>query len=141
VTGAILAAVAGMRHLGTIICLLTATACLGKTPSGPSPIEKEVVIAPGETAAVASDLRVGFVQVDGDSRCPTDVVCITAGDALVRITLEVGSDAVERDLHTRDKQPVSHAGVRVELMKLDPYPLSSRPIQPGEYRATLRITR
>jgi hypothetical protein len=123
------------------MCVVAATACLGKTPSAPSPLDKEVTIAPGETAAVASDLRVRFIRVDGDSRCPADVACISAGDALVRVALEVGSDAVDGELHTRSNQPVMHDGVRVELVKLEPYPLSSRPIQPGDYRATLRITR
>jgi hypothetical protein len=90
---------------------------------------------------VASDLRVRFVRVDGDSRCPADVACITAGEALVRIAIEVDSDGAERELRTSNHQPVIHGGVRVELMKLEPYPLSSRPIQPADYRATLRITR
>ena len=34
-------------------------------------------------------------------------------------------------------------GVRndIALIQLDPYPFISRPIQPGDYRATLRVTR
>ena len=32
-------------------------------------------------------------------------------------------------------------GFRIELAELQPYPFSSRTIEPGDYRATLIVTR
>ena len=51
--------------------------------------------------------------------------------------------ASEYELHTGDASlgAVSHAGYRIELSALQPYPFSSRPIQPHEYRATISVSR
>jgi hypothetical protein len=37
-------------------------------------------------------------------------------------------------------KPVKHGGVTIALLQLDPYPFVARPIQPGDYRVTLRVT-
>jgi len=68
-------------------------------------------------------------------------MCILGGDAIVRVEITTTGDRAERDLHTGNMQPVSHLGVRIELVSLDPYPFASRPVQPADYRATLRVTR
>jgi hypothetical protein len=36
---------------------------------------------------------------------------------------------------------VQHDGVTIALVQLTPYPFSSRTIAPGDYRATLKVTR
>ena len=99
------------------------------------------MLAPGEAAAIAPGRSIRFIGVLGDSRCPADAICVLGGDAIVRIQIHAGAHAAERDLHTGDMQPVRYDGLRVELVQLDPYPFSARPIQPEDYRATLRITR
>lgn len=125
-------------------CLLLMTACEEQTPSGPSvPLNQEFTLAPGETARIQdTSARVQFLRVSGDSRCPADVVCIQGGDALVEIRAADGSSA-EYELHTGDESraAVTHAGLRIELVNLQPYPFSTRTIQQDEYRATLRVTR
>jgi hypothetical protein len=49
----------------------------------------------------------------------------------------------EYDLHTGDqaRASVTHANFRITLSQLQPYPFSSRIIEPGDYRATLTVTR
>ena len=125
-------------------CLLLMTACDEKSPSGPSvPLNQEFTLAPGDTAAIRdTSFSVQFLRVSGDSRCPADAVCIQGGDALVEIRATDGS-STEYDLHTGDQSraTVTHAGHHIELVNLQPYPFSSRTIQPEEYRATLRVTR
>jgi hypothetical protein len=129
-----------MRRAVLVFCLLSATSCLGNSPSSPTPDDRRVVLAPGESAAVASRLTVGFVGVFGDSRCPADALCVQGGDAIVRIRITQEQSQAELDLHTGDMKPVSFDDVRIELVRLDPYPFSSRTIQPEEYRATLLVT-
>jgi hypothetical protein len=135
-----------MRRKSLILlfaCLIFATACDEKSPVGPSiPLDREFTLAPGETAAIENaSLQVQFVNVSGDSRCPADAVCIQGGDALVHIRATRAS-TVELNLHTGDlsKASATYAGFRIELVQLQPYPFSSRTIQPGEYRATLKVT-
>ena len=130
-----------MRSLVLGICLLFVTACDEKSPLDPTPVDRQIVLAPGENAVVAPQLSVRFMTVLGDSRCPADAICIMGGDAIVRVEITAANDRAERDLHTGNMQPVSHQGVTIELVSLAPYPFASRPIQPADYRATLRVTR
>jgi len=127
-----------------VACLLVATACDEKSPVGPTiPLDQAFTLAPGEAASIAgTPVTVQFVRVSGDSRCPADAVCIQGGDALVHIRAMNGA-AVDYELHTGDQSraAVIHQGLRLELVQLQPYPFSSRTIQPEEYRATLRASR
>ena len=125
-----------------VACLLVTTACDEKAPTGPTvPLNQEFTLAPGEAARVAdSSVRIQFLRVSGDSRCPADALCIQGGDALVHI--RVGeSTASEYELHTGDEAgaTITHAGLRIQLVNLQPYPFSSRTIEPQDYRATLRV--
>ena len=133
------------RLIAAALCLLFATACDEKTPTAPTAsLEREFTLAPGETAAVdGASLRVQFVRVSGDSRCPADAFCIQGGDALVHIRAESGGAAADYELHTGDatRSAALHAGLRIQLMNLQPYPFSSRTIPPDEYRATLKVSR
>ena len=83
-----------------------------------------------------------FEGVTGDSRCPADALCIQGGDAVVHVTVLAGGSAGhDYDLHTGDMRPVKHGDLTIALVELAPYPLSSRTIEPDDYRATLRVTR
>jgi hypothetical protein len=123
-----------------LFCLLLAAGCSSASPVRPTPVDASIVLAPGQTARVADDLSVGFVGVIGDSRCPADAICISAGEAIVRIDVAASTGQAQRDLRTGGA-PVLLGGVRLELLELAPYPLASRPTEPGDYRATLRVTR
>jgi hypothetical protein len=130
-----------MRHFLPAVCLLAATACSGNSPSGPTAIDQEVVLAPGQTAEFNSGLSVRFVSVMGDSRCPIDAICIAGGDAIVRVHIAAGTGRSDRDLHTGSMEPVTFDNVLVRLVELVPYPFSGRTTPQAEYRATLRVVR
>ena len=130
-----------MRLCVLLFCLLPATACLRNSPVEPTALDEQVVLAPGQTTDVAREVAVAFIGVIGDSRCPGDAICITGGDAIVRIAIIAGGARAERDLRTGPLAPVAFSGVRVRLVELQPYPFSSRPFDPSEYRATLRVSR
>jgi hypothetical protein len=127
-----------------LACLLLTTACDEKTPSSPSvPLNQEFTLAPGQAVRVDdSAVQIQFVRVSGDSRCPADAFCIQGGNALVHVRAVDGSRS-EYELHTGDESraTVVHAGLRIQLVNLQPYPFSSRTIEPQDYRATLRVTR
>ena len=133
-----------MSLIFALVCLLVATGCDEKTPAAPSvPLNQQFALAPGEAATIQdSRVRIEFVRVSGDSRCPADAVCIQGGDALVHIRAGAGNMA-DYELHTGDQSraAVTHDGYRVELVNLQPYPFSSRTIRPEEYRAMLRVSR
>ncbi len=133
-----------MRFLLLAACLLAATAC-DENPVGPTvPLNQRFALAAGETATIENTaLRVQFVRVSGDSRCPADAVCIQGGDAIVHVHVADDNSAADYELHTGDgsRASATHRGVRIELVELQPYPFSSRAIQPSDYRATLTASR
>ena len=121
------------------------TACHGTNPVGPTvPLNQQFVIAPGQIAAIeGTAIRVQLVEVVNDSRCPIDATCLTNGDAVVAIQVFDDRSSSRYDLHTDDanRKRVTIRDVRLELLELQPYPRSSRRIDPTEYRATLRGSR
>jgi hypothetical protein len=134
-----------MRASVLLICLLSVTSCDEKSPTGPTvSLNQQFALAPGEVAVVNEvDLRLQFVRVTGDSRCPADAVCIQGGDAVVEILASAGNSSTALGLHTGDSSQASavFAGARITLVELQPFPFSSRTIAPGEYRAMLSVTR
>jgi hypothetical protein len=135
--------VAMVRH--SLIAIVV-TVCAACSPAGPTArLDENFVLAPGASARVTgADVSIRFIGVQGDSRCPADAICIQGGDALVRVEVlpsTGGAGARTYDLHTANSQPVRHGDVSIALVELAPYPFASRPTQPGDYRATLRVTR
>jgi len=134
-----------MRPFVVVLCLLAVTACDEQNPVGPTVgVNERFTLAPGEVATVRDvDVNVQFVDVTGDSRCPADALCIQGGDALVHIRVLDRGATSAYELHTGDssRATVTHNQLRIALVELQPYPFSSRTIAPGEYRATLTVSR
>ena len=133
-----------MRLLTALLCLLAVTGCYRDTPTAPGPVDQQFTLAPGQSTTIAAaGLRVTFEGVTGDSRCPADVVCIQAGSATVRVTAAAVASGARRDLtfETGDPQPAVYETLTLELVQLAPYPFSSSPIRPEDYRVTLRVRR
>jgi len=96
-----------------------------------------------ETAAI-DGLRVSFEGVGEDSRCPTGVQCVWAGDAAAAFALEISpAAAVHRTLHTngRFERQVEYEGFVIRLEDIKPYPKDGATIAPADYRAVLVVTR
>src|SRR5262245_20048533 len=107
-----------MRSTLLLICLLGVTGCDEKSPVGPTvPLNERFTLSPGEVAVIEdADLRLQFVRVTGDSRCPGDAICIHGGDATVQVlAAEDGSDSSLLGLHTGDSSQASavYQGVRI----------------------------
>jgi hypothetical protein len=103
---------------------------------------EEFTLARGQTAAVdGGALTVYFAGVPHDSRCPINVECIAAGNAVVRLELsDGGSEVVELNTTVGAKE-ADHAGYTVQLVALRPGTTVGRRIRQGMYRAVLRATR
>jgi hypothetical protein len=133
-----------MRMLLLASCLLAATACSEKRPVGPStPLNQQFTLPRGETISINdTSVRLQFVEVTGDSRCPANAFCIWAGDAIVVVRALDAGAAADYALHTGDSSRASatHRQLRIELVQLAPYPFSDRPTAQDDYRATLKVT-
>jgi hypothetical protein len=132
-------------RLATVaLSLLALATCDQKTPAGPTvSLDQQFTLAPRETATVQGrGVRLQFDAVSGDSRCPSDAVCIQGGDAIVHVRASGDGAVTMLELHSGDasRATASYGRVRVSLVELQPYPFSSRTIAPGDYRATLEVS-
>ena len=125
-----------------LFALVIASAACESSPAAPT--EPAVVtLAPGASTSYGR-LKVTFVRVTADSRCPGDAICIQAGDAQVEIILDGFGPArlAELYLAAPGKGSTTYADFTITFEALSPYPfLSQGPISPGAYRATFKITR
>jgi len=103
-----------------------------------------IFLAPGESAVVGgAGLVVGFSRVTQDSRCPEGGECVWQGDASARLWAELpGQERSEFTLHTFPgfQGAQVYGKYRIGLNYLDPYPKTSGPIDPADYRVTLYVT-
>ena len=129
-----------------VLSVLLALGCSSSSLTGPTVQLNEVFeLKPNEAATVdTTPIKVHFVSVANDSRCPIQVICVQEGDATVKIeVLESGAATKSYELHTAtNSQPVTHQVYTIELVKLAPYPTSAgQVIVAADYRATFRVTR
>jgi hypothetical protein len=132
------------RNAEVVALALLAAACGLSTGPGP-PGEDEaqqVELGHGEEITIpGTELRVAFLGIQQDSRCPVDVTCVWEGDAAVEIGLTAGSGPTQlRVLHTAlEPKAVDFEGVRVTLVAVAPEPREGEPIPAGNYVVTLRL--
>jgi hypothetical protein len=111
-------------------------------------VGREFKIRVGRTVTFKGEsLRLRFVRVSEDSRCPTNVDCIWAGNAGVSIEASAGGARGRKVLTLNTNAGQGRAGeveymrYTVKLVGLSPYPQSTRKIRQGEYIATLLVTK
>ena len=131
------------RRALTLGALLVLGACASSTgPSASIPLDKEFQLAPGQTAMVGmGGLRITFISVPVDTRCPLGVLCIVAGEAQVEIDAEQGDAGSRLRLNTdglgRQAIFVSYA---IELVNLTPTPKLNQPTPLSSYRIGLKVS-
>jgi hypothetical protein len=114
--------------------------------AGPSPevaLGQPFQLAVGESVELdAGALRVSFVGVTNDSRCPIDAVCIVAGDATVRLRLRRGARRAELLELTTPGNPRGRTDAyEIEVQSLLPAPRAAVPTPPEAYVVGLVVRR
>ncbi len=105
----------------------------------------QVVLAVGQNVASADgSLRVTFVELVEDSRCPADAICITSGSVRVLVEVSFGTEIFQStltlgDMLEGDVNSITVGGATVTLSDVQPYPLASQPADPADYEITLNI--
>ena len=105
-------------------------------------LEQEFKLKIGETAKLKPEgMEVEFHSVAEDSRCPTGVNCVWAGNA--KILLKVKKDAgqpADVELNTNINPKTSrYLEYELRLRELRPYPASDTTIKSSEYEVTLTV--
>jgi len=134
-----------MKRLAAVISLLLVTVLLASCTLAEVtvPLGQEFSLSVGHRAVISGeDLRIEFVDVVTDSRCPKDVVCIWAGEVKCLVEL-VSSGSAERVELT---EPGLTGDTNRQAFKeyqltftVTPYPVSTKPIERGDYRLVLTV--
>lgn len=104
----------------------------------------------GEHAELADrTLRIGFDSVTNDSRCASNVQCVRAGEAIVKLTLHSGAiDSTVRLQTPSAPAPVAIApstaiigAYAVTLSSLEPVPVAGQERRQADYVAHLVVSR
>jgi hypothetical protein len=118
-----------------------ANAISAESESEEGKTESAVELIMGEAVTMDEGrLELGFEGVPFDNRCPKDVQCIVAGSAKVSMAVRVEGEEEHRltlELSARGPQVVEVAGYALSLMAVHPYPVSTRKIEPEDYKVEL----
>jgi hypothetical protein len=109
-----------------------------------SSVNKELTLKYGQTIDIKEEkLKIKFVSVDEDSRCPQGEQCIRAGNAGITIEItKTGTNPVSIALSTSgESQEFIYQNLGIKLVDLKPYPKSGVDSKHTDYVAILRITK
>ena len=96
-----------------------------------------------EKKLVQSKLTIKFLELVEDSRCPTGVQCIWAGNGKIKVSVKRGTAAAkvfEMDTNGPNNT-ISHGGYKVTLKDLTPHPAENIRINRNGYVATFSVTK
>lgn len=131
-----------MENMKTLI--LTLTLILGIGGFAAAQTTDTVTLKPGQQKTTArTHLKIKFLNVVEDSRCPVDVNCIRAGNAKIKIQITSargGPKTFELNT-TMGPKGDQFEGWAINLESLNPSPNSGKAIKPNDYRARFTIVR
>ena len=126
------------------VSIILLTAGLSCSSENKISLGQEFALSVGSTVVISGeDLSLKFVEVTADSRCPTGVVCVWAGEAKCRM-LVIYQGTESEVVFT---QPGSSAGMQnlfqkyTVSFKLEPYPESGKQIESADYKLIATITK
>lgn len=91
----------------------------------------------GEYHSIDNSLNFSITEIN-DSRCPSDVVCIWAGKADVKIKVESPVSGTIT-LSTYDNQVDTVGNYSFKIIDVSPYPISTKTIRLEDYDVILKI--
>lgn len=87
-------------------------------------------------------VKITFVELVEDSRCPVDVDCVWAGNAKIKVRVTKNGRSKILELNTMGRiAPPEFGGYKFKLMGLTPQPRSNIRINRNGYRAAIEVTK
>lgn len=129
----------------SFLLLFLSFVMLGATYVASAQTQGELQFRPGQQRTfAAAKLKVKFISVLEDSRCPADTNCVWAGNAKIKIEV-TDMDSGEKktmEINTTTGATGDTIGRHsVRLTSLTPTKRSNKPIKAKDYRATISVGR
>jgi len=124
----------------TLILTIFATLCI--TAAAAAQTSDTVTVRPGQQKTAShSRIRVKFISVTEDSRCPADVACVWAGNAKIQVKVSDRNGSKIIVMNTMGQSGDQFGSYAITLNELTPKRRSNGNIKPKDYRATITVTR
>ncbi|HVG28283.1 MAG TPA: hypothetical protein VM864_01050 [Pyrinomonadaceae bacterium] len=133
-----------MKYARLLPLLLIVCAPVSLSQERDARVEDGVAIRQGRDVKIkGEDLKIAFLSVAEDSRCPDGVKCVWAGNAKVRLSVRNSKDeCAEFELNTNLEPAVYDFGkYQISLAHLSPYPSVNGELKPRSYTATVVVTK
>lgn len=137
----------GLLSLVAVILILGLatglTACARQPASVTAELDKAFILEPGQTAVLNSDdLTVKFVKIVSDSRCPTGVQCIWAGEVSSLIEISYQNQKKEMVLKLLGSGEGNDLFTDYKIsFTVEPYPEYGKELKAEDYRLHLTISK
>jgi hypothetical protein len=124
-----------------ILGMVLSASCSRSTSTAPVEVRpgQSLPLKQGDAAQVHGTPVIVRIAGINESRCPSDVVCIQAGDAAVVLELSgAGGERTDTLYLRRQPHGVTYGAYRFDLADVQPYPISTR--RDVAQVATLRLS-
>jgi hypothetical protein len=109
-----------------------------------APLGQEFTLPAGKTATISGEsLSIKFVEVTGDSRCPTGVQCIVAGDAKCLMLINYSNSQSSLTFTQQGGNDTNTVDFNVFKItfQLQPYPVYGEEIKAADYKLIMMVTK
>jgi hypothetical protein len=124
------------------LVILILSGCGGQSVVINAPPGDSFSLTIGQTASITGeDLKIRFMEVLGDSRCPEGVTCIWAGEANSLVEITYSEQVYEKVLTQPGLSGTSQTDFNEYRITFDlnPYPRAGEEIKDEDYRLILRV--
>ncbi len=107
-------------------------------------LDEQFTLLAGETAVITGEsLTIKFIEVTADSRCPTGVECVQAGEVrcLMLITYGNSQSSLEFVQLGGNENTSVDFNVYQITFKVEPYPQAGKEIKPEDYKMVMTVTK
>lgn len=126
----------------SIFCMIFIGGCIQIIPDLDVPFQLKI----NQVAFIKSEnIKIIFINVTEDSRCPSDVECIWEGQVTIVINIFLNNQFIgEFDLTSRGVDGLvikEFDGYSISLIKVEPYPISTQIIELSDYIVTFIVSK
>jgi len=132
--------------IACIAALTIAPNALGVASSGKNILLDQFHLKVNQTASEPENIKVKFLNVTDDSRCPSGVACIWQGKSTVAVNViknnqDMGNFSLVSGLGDGNATVSIPGGYFLQITKIEPYPTSGTKIPLANYTATFALSK